>query len=351
MNCLNADHRQKTVQFFSEELGLLSSTIHSKAKENDIKRRYKNRGLQFKGIKKTRVNATTLNNVLKQYEAKISKGIDFVSIDVEGNELQVLRGFNIQKYAPRVIIIEANNEEAFQELDNYLVNANGYFFARRLNENLFYTRDNEDAKKISDITIDCVIEKQAHPLGEKHTPLQYIKGHVIDTEKEDLKNQINNNQKSLREKKLQLSKLSKEANTYKKKYKEKEQQVTNLFNDAENYKRVIKEKDRQVASLSNDAEAYQKQINKKEQEIKYRHTETQSYKEQIADKDARINNFIDDISKIKSDLQKMEEQIKLGYQTLEYKQQELNAIYNSRTWKLMNLRNRLWFKIKRSFTG
>jgi len=450
--CLNFacidNPQQKTVQFYSEELGLLSSTIHSKAHEKDIKNRYNKRGLKFEGIKKTRVNATTINNILKEYKSEISNGIDFISIDVEGNELLVLRGFDIQKYSPRVILIEANNDEAYRELNNYIVNVNGYFFARRLNENLFFTRDIEDAKKISDIIINCVIEKQAHPLGEKYTPLQFIKGHIIDTEKENLKTQLNKLQTSLKEKEQQVTNLSKDAEAYKKQIREKEQQVTILSKDAEAYKKQIREKEQQVTNLSKDAETYKKQIKEKEQQIKNLSKEAESYKEQITkkerqinslskdgefnkkqigDKDSLVNKLIDNISNISNEkenisnqlttfkvtlnnkfnevfsrikakdkefesyrmhietlkkekqdihdklteiedkfiaiqkeclakenqisaieknLLKMEEQLKTSYQTLEYRQKELDTIYNSRTWKLMSFRNRIGFKIK-----
>ena len=40
--------------------------------------------------------------MLKQ---KIKK-IDFLTVDVEGHEIEVLKGFNIKKYSPDIVVIE-----------------------------------------------------------------------------------------------------------------------------------------------------------------------------------------------------------------------------------------------------
>ncbi len=54
-------------------------------------------------IKKIKTN--TLNNVINssKFESNI---IDFLSVDVEGSELAVLKNFNFKKYKPKVIVIE-----------------------------------------------------------------------------------------------------------------------------------------------------------------------------------------------------------------------------------------------------
>jgi len=58
-------------------------------------------GAQF--IRTERVQITTLNKVLS--EAQAGK-IDFLSIDVEGHEIEVMRGFDFEKYRPALILIE-----------------------------------------------------------------------------------------------------------------------------------------------------------------------------------------------------------------------------------------------------
>jgi len=63
----------------------------------------KSRALQANEVKK--IEANTLDYVIENSPYKDSK-INFLSIDVEGSELDVLNGFNLKKYCPDVIVIE-----------------------------------------------------------------------------------------------------------------------------------------------------------------------------------------------------------------------------------------------------
>ena len=74
--------------------------FHNRAAKNTIS---KSRGKGAKSIKRIEVN--TLDNIIKNSKFKI-KHIDFLSIDVEGNELNVLKGLNFKKYKPIIISIE-----------------------------------------------------------------------------------------------------------------------------------------------------------------------------------------------------------------------------------------------------
>lgn len=75
-------------------------------------------------IKYIKVKTKTLDNVLD--ESCISN-IDFISIDVEGYELEVLKGFSIENYHPRIVLIEDNSNAtdptipAFMESKGYLI--------------------------------------------------------------------------------------------------------------------------------------------------------------------------------------------------------------------------------------
>jgi FkbM family methyltransferase len=53
------------------------------------------------------VAARTLDSVLE--EANLEK-IDFFSLDVEGYELKVLKGFNFEKYKPTFILVESHKD-------------------------------------------------------------------------------------------------------------------------------------------------------------------------------------------------------------------------------------------------
>ena len=50
-----------------------------------------------------KIKTVILDNVLDKNNIKT---IDYLNIDVEGHELEVLKGFNIEKYNPKVISIE-----------------------------------------------------------------------------------------------------------------------------------------------------------------------------------------------------------------------------------------------------
>jgi len=65
---------------------------------------YEFRKAKIKKVKK--INTTTLNNVVESSKFKVNK-INFLSIDIEGHEINVLKGFDIKKYSPDIVIIKS----------------------------------------------------------------------------------------------------------------------------------------------------------------------------------------------------------------------------------------------------
>jgi FkbM family methyltransferase len=63
------------------------------------------------------------------------KHIDFLSIDVEGAELEVLKGLSLAKYRPRLILIE---DDAHSRDKHLYMTAHGYKLIRRTNLNNWY---------------------------------------------------------------------------------------------------------------------------------------------------------------------------------------------------------------------
>jgi FkbM family methyltransferase len=49
------------------------------------------------------VQTATLNSILEAHDIKT---IDFFSLDVEGYEIEVLKGLDLKKYCPKVLLIE-----------------------------------------------------------------------------------------------------------------------------------------------------------------------------------------------------------------------------------------------------
>lgn len=168
--CLHAacvgDENVNEITFQTEELGLLSGI--QRKDEADIKKRYAGRGLEFKGFQEVTVPATTLNRVLESYGDSLR--IDFISIDVEGNELEVLNGFDLKQYKPEIILVEANTAADEEKLDSYLINQQGYYKARRLVENIFYCRDAGSVERIQNVKIKSFHSGTDHPLGKEFNP-------------------------------------------------------------------------------------------------------------------------------------------------------------------------------------
>ena len=85
-------------------------------------------------LEEIKVEVKTLNTFIE--ENGITE-IDFISIDTEGTELDVLKGFDIEKYAPKLFIIENNYNEP--EIEEYL-STFGYVKNRRVAVNDFYVK-------------------------------------------------------------------------------------------------------------------------------------------------------------------------------------------------------------------
>ena len=76
---------------------------HKKSPINTLDKKTSERQTtSVKNIKK--VQTTTLNSVLES--ANINKKIDVLCIDVEGHELEIIKGLDFKKYTPKIIVVE-----------------------------------------------------------------------------------------------------------------------------------------------------------------------------------------------------------------------------------------------------
>ena len=115
---INIDIDKKSVQLFdlfrkkdlninlavsSKKTELEYINFHEKSPINMIKT---NQNRNLHSLEKTKkIKSDTLDSIIEKSQFK-DKKIDFVSIDVEGHELEVIRGFNLKKYKPSIIVIE-----------------------------------------------------------------------------------------------------------------------------------------------------------------------------------------------------------------------------------------------------
>lgn len=169
-----------SVLFYAEEYGLLSTTDRSQEYIDDLRQRYIKRGLGEPNLSELVVESKTLDEILEEYHHAFP--LDIVSIDVEGTEMQVLDGFDICKYQPMVVIVEANNDVSKEHLLVYFQQRE-YFCARTEGVNMFFTQK-ENVDVLASIKRKCVIEKQVHPKGVQFSIPEYFEGVVLN---DDLK--------------------------------------------------------------------------------------------------------------------------------------------------------------------
>lgn len=85
---------------------------------------------------KETVPTMSVNKILEQN--KVYR-VDFVSLDVEGQEIAVLRGFDLQKYLPHLLVVEYSLRHERQVLLQYL-KKQGYFAWSDNGQDIFFVR-------------------------------------------------------------------------------------------------------------------------------------------------------------------------------------------------------------------
>jgi len=108
-----------------------------------VKSELRAKGVEWSGFDEIRVPALTLDYAINLCGLD---RVDMVSIDTEGTELDVLRGFDVGRWSPRLIILE-DNAKSFLPYDDYL---SGYARALTIGINAFYVRDTDDAQRLQD---------------------------------------------------------------------------------------------------------------------------------------------------------------------------------------------------------
>jgi FkbM family methyltransferase len=108
-----------------------SMTLHLRGGYSSLNDRMMIAGLTPQGTVSVRAN--TLDAILA--EAKSPRPIDFVSIDVEGHESEVLDGFDLAYWRPRLLLIE---DHVLDFRLHRLLKSRGYKWVRRTGLNAWY---------------------------------------------------------------------------------------------------------------------------------------------------------------------------------------------------------------------
>lgn len=104
----------------------------------------------FKSNEKIRVKTDNLDNILTKHA--VEKDFDLLVLDVEGYEMNVLKGFTIAKYNPKIVIIEISDQhesfknnrvimEKFTWIRNYLFENNYTLLVNDIVDNVYVRSD------------------------------------------------------------------------------------------------------------------------------------------------------------------------------------------------------------------
>jgi len=131
--CCSFKNRGKSIKFAYYNLMTLALNLQTDVNVKKHKlnaKKFSNNSYEF--IKK----GIPLNDLLsKNYTPKI---IDFFSLDVEGMELEVLKGVNHEEYKFKYLLIEVRN---FNRINNFLIKKN-YKLIKRLTKKDYLYRHN-----------------------------------------------------------------------------------------------------------------------------------------------------------------------------------------------------------------
>ena len=98
--------------------------------------------LKTKPFSEKNIFTNTFSEIVKKNEIQITK-IDFLNIDVEGHDYDVLKGIDLLNIKPKIICIEIDNHEknlSNQKIKNYLIKFN-YKIIKRIGLNAFFEKN------------------------------------------------------------------------------------------------------------------------------------------------------------------------------------------------------------------
>lgn len=124
------------VSYYLFEDPALNTMSAKKAKETEENQ-------QSRLLKTVKLPLSRIDKILDR-NLPVGASIDFMSIDVEGSELEVLRSNNWQKYRPTIIVVEALSNTSLKELfDSPLIiflERENYAFVGRTINSLYFRR-------------------------------------------------------------------------------------------------------------------------------------------------------------------------------------------------------------------
>jgi FkbM family methyltransferase len=112
--------------------------------EEHLKPKRWREGKKFKQAKIVEFTTTTLDEILAR--ANAPNFIHYMSIDIEGAELEALKGFSFSKYKVGALTIEHNNEEPKRSQIRMLLESKGYRLEKKVSFDDWYVLDQSRAQ-------------------------------------------------------------------------------------------------------------------------------------------------------------------------------------------------------------
>lgn len=139
--CVSPDHQEKTISFVDcSAMSFVKGSIEDSA--DWIKASEECQDIKCLEVK---VNAQTIQTMIDENTADSNKkNIDLFVADVEGYELEALRGLDFSKNSPTYILVEIRDGERLQKISDFLVPL-GYRLLEQIGENdaLFIKNDDK----------------------------------------------------------------------------------------------------------------------------------------------------------------------------------------------------------------
>jgi FkbM family methyltransferase len=125
----------------------------------------------FTGFEKQAVKKRRLDTIFNEYGVK---HVDILSIDIEGYEIEALRGMDFAKIRPPVLVVESEGEDHGLRMDEILLN-HGYHRSLRTGSSVFYLTDKTLARRLAKKRFHATLLHTQHPLdhtGEKRVQVE-----------------------------------------------------------------------------------------------------------------------------------------------------------------------------------
>lgn len=135
--CTTINNEKKIFDVFYDDPFSPVNTLDEKF-YNNLKKKF------FKNEKKLKIESKSIDEIIKI--SKINKNIDFINIDIEGKDYEVLTQIGIEKFQPSLIAIETHNVdgseiETFSLIKNFMTNKN-YNVYKRVGPTTLFSKKN-----------------------------------------------------------------------------------------------------------------------------------------------------------------------------------------------------------------